>query len=305
MSSGPLVPMVWQGLGAVAQGRVLLGATHPKDSLPGTIRGDLCVDVGRNVIHGSDSVDSAEKEIKLWFTKDEISSWRAAQTEWVYENEEVEPLQPLAPVKVDGLVHTASGSEDMALVKKLSALEIENKQLKKVTDDLKALVLSLEARVGQLEAGKGQAKPGAAAAKPAPAPAAADDDDDEDVDLFGSDDEEESEEKKRITEERLKAYHAKKAKKPQVIAKTSVLLDVKPWDDETDHDAMLASVKSIEMDGLLWGASKLIPIGYGIKKLQVMCTVEDEKVSVEELTEKIEEFEDYVQSCDVNAMNKI
>merc|ERR1711872_575746 len=147
--------------------------------------------------------------------------------------------------KVDGLVHTASGSEDMALVKKLSALEIENKQLKKVTDDLKALVLSLEARVGQLEAGKGQAKPGAAAPKPAPAPAAADDDDDEDVDLFGSDDEEESEEKKRITEERLKAYHAKKAKKPQVIAKTSVLLDVKPWDDETDHDAMLASVKSI------------------------------------------------------------
>merc|ERR1712150_356142 len=132
------------------------------------------------------------------------------------------------------------------------------------------------------------------------APAAADD-----VDLFGSSDEEESEEKKRITEERLKAYHEKKSKKPQVIAKTSVLLDVKPWDDETDHDAMLASVKSIEMDGLLWGAHKLIPIGYGIKKLQVMCTVEDEKVSVEELTEKIEEFEDFVQSCDVNAMNKI
>merc|ERR1711899_173008 len=104
---------------------------------------------------------------------------------------------------------------------------------------------------------------------------------------------------------RLKAYHEKKAKKPQVIAKTSVLLDVKPWDDETDHDRMLASVKSIEMDGLLWGAHKLIPIGYGIKKLQVMCTVEDEKVSVEELTEKIEEFEDFVQSCDVNAMNKI
>merc|ERR1711963_1258808 len=129
--------------------------------------------------------------------------------------------------------------------------------------------------------------------------------DDDDVDLFGSSDEEESEEKKRITEERLKAHHEKKSKKPQVIAKTSVLLDVKPWDDETDHDQMLASVKSIEMDGLLWGAHKLIPIGYGIKKLQVMCTVEDEKVSVEELTEKIEEFEDFVQSCDVNAMNKI
>merc|ERR1712040_921 len=135
------------------------------------------------------------------------------------------------------------------------------------------------------------------------APAAADDDDD--VDLFGSSDEEESEEKKRITEERLKAYHEKKSKKAAVIAKTSVLLDVKPWDDETDMDKMLESVKSIEQDGLLWGASKLIPIGYGIKKLQVMFTVEDEKVSIEELCEKIEEFEDFVQSCDVNAMNKI
>ena len=58
------------------------------------------------------------------------------------------------------------------------------------------------------------------------------------------------------------------------------------------------------MDGLFWGASKLIPVGYGIKKLQVMCTVEDDKISIEELIEKIEEFEDFVQSCDVKAMNK-
>merc|ERR1719175_432042 len=177
----------------------------------------------------------------------------------------------------------------MALVKKLTDLELENQQLKKVTDDLKALVLSLEARVGQLESGgKTAAAPAKATpAKAAPAPAD-DDDDDDDVDLFGSDeDEEESEEKKRITEERLKAYHAKKAKKPQVIAKTSVLLDVKPWDDETDLDKMLEEVKTIEMDGLVWGASKKIPIGYGINKLQVMCTVEDEKVSVDELSEKI------------------
>merc|ERR1712098_933712 len=72
----------------------------------------------------------------------------------------------------------------------------------------------------------------------ASASAAADDDDD--VDLFGSDEEEDDEEKKRITEERLKAYAEKKAKKPALIAKTSVLLDVKPWDDETDMDAMLA-----------------------------------------------------------------
>merc|ERR1711864_49241 len=112
-------------------------------------------------------------------------------------------------------------------------------------------------------------------------------------------------EKKRITEERLKAYNEKKAKKPKVIAKTSVLLDVKPWDDETDHAKMLECVKSIAQDGLTWGASKLVPIGYGIKKLQVMCTVEDDKVSVEELSEKIEGFEEYVQSVDISAMNKI
>ena len=91
-----------------------------------------------------------------------------------------------------------------------------------MTDDLKALVLSLEARVGSLEGGKG-GKPAAAAAPAKAAPA----EDDDDVDLFGSDSESDSEEKKRITEERLAAYNAKKANKPKVIAKTSVLLDVK------------------------------------------------------------------------------
>jgi len=67
MSSGPVVPMVWEGLNAVKTGRVMLGATNPADSAPGTIRGDLCVQVGRNIVHGSDSVESANKEIALWF----------------------------------------------------------------------------------------------------------------------------------------------------------------------------------------------------------------------------------------------
>jgi len=136
------------------------------------------------------------------------------------------------------------------------------------------------------------------------APAAADDDDD-DVDLFGSDDEEEDAEKERVKAERLAAYAEKKAKKPQVIAKTSVLLDVKPWDDETDMAKLTECVKSIEMDGLTWGASKLMPVGYGINKLQIMCTVVDDLVSIDELQEKIADFEDYVQSADVAAMNKI
>merc|ERR1712062_410564 len=211
--------------------------------------------------------------------------------------------EKLSGCKVDGLVSASGSSEDMALVKKLNALEVENKQLNKVTDDLKALVLSLEARVGQLEGGKPAAKPAAKApAKAAPAPA---EEEDDDVDLFGSSDEEESEEKKRITEERLKAYHEKKSKKPALIAKTSVLLDIKPWDDETDMDKMLECAKSIEKEGPVWGAHKLVPVGYGIKKIQLMCVVEDEKASIDELQEQIAEFEDYVQSCDVASMSKI
>merc|ERR1719284_422874 len=134
---------------------------------------------------------------------------------------------------------------------------------------------------------------------------AAEDEDDDDVDLFGSDDEEEDEEAAKIREQRLAAYAEKKSKKPALIAKTSVLLDVKPWDDETDMDALTKAVKSVEMDGLTWGATKLVPVGYGISKLTIMCTVVDDQVSVEELQEKIEAFEDYVQSCDVAAMNKI
>jgi len=200
--------------------------------------------------------------------------------------------------KVDGLAALTSAGT-MELQTKLTSLEKENKTLKKVTDDLKALVLKLEGRVAVLE------KSGSAA-PPAKAAPAKEEEEDEEVDLFGSDsDEEEDAEKVRIREERLKAYAEKKAKKPALIAKTSVLLDIKPWDDETDMDAMLKSAKTIEQEGLVWGAHKLVPVGYGINKLQLMCVVEDEKVSIDELCEKITEFEDYVQSVDIAAMSKI
>jgi len=210
---------------------------------------------------------------------------------------------------VDSLV-TLAGGDDQNLVKKLNDLEIENKQLKKVTDDLKSLVLKLESRVATLEGKGGKPTPAPAAAAPAAAPAAAaddEDDDDDEVDLFGSDDDDEetAAEKERITAERLKAYAEKKSKKPALIAKTSVLFDVKPWDDETDMNEMLKNCKSIEKEGLVWGASKLVPVGYGINKLQLMCVVEDEKVSIEELSEQMEAFEDYIQSVDVASMSKI
>merc|ERR1712241_703530 len=138
-----------------------------------------------------------------------------------------------------GIEAVAGGAVDAGLMKKLKDLELENKDLKKVTSDLKAMVLKLENRVSVLEKGK-PAVAAAPAAKAAPAPAA-DDDDDEDV-----------EEKKKRTEERLQAYHAKKATKKAVIAKTSVVLDIKPWDDETDMTEMLNNVKTIEKDGLVW-----------------------------------------------------
>ena len=83
-SSGPVCCMVWEGLNAVLTGRKMLGATKPFDSEPGTIRGDFCLDVGRNVIHGSDSLESAAKEIGLWFPEG-LCEYESCQKAWVYE----------------------------------------------------------------------------------------------------------------------------------------------------------------------------------------------------------------------------
>merc|ERR1712061_815199 len=85
MASGPVLAMVWEGLNAVKTGRVMLGATNPADSAPGTIRGDLCIQVGRNICHGSDAVESANKEIALWFKPEELCSYEPCQKDWVYE----------------------------------------------------------------------------------------------------------------------------------------------------------------------------------------------------------------------------
>ncbi|KAL1872022.1 hypothetical protein VTK73DRAFT_1724 [Phialemonium thermophilum] len=137
---------------------------------------------------------------------------------------------------------------------------------------------------------------------PAKAPVAADDDDDN---LFSDSEDDEDPEAARIREERLAEYRKKKEAKPKPVAKSVVTLDVKPWDDETDMAALESSVRSIEKDGLVWGASKLVPIGYGIKKLQITLVVEDEKISLDELQEEISAFEDYVQSTDVAAMQKL
>ncbi|KAG2344701.1 hypothetical protein BDR05DRAFT_961605 [Suillus weaverae] len=137
----------------------------------------------------------------------------------------------------------------------------------------------------------------------ASAPAAADDEDE--VDLFADDDEEDDAEAERLKAERVAAYNAKKANKPKAAAKSVVTLEVKPWDDETDMQALEDSVRSIEQEGLVWGASKLVAVGYGIRKLQITVVVEDELVSLDDLQEKVAEFEDYVQSSDIAAMQKL
>ena len=140
---------------------------------------------------------------------------------------------------------------------------------------------------------------GAPAPKAAPAPAPADDDDD--VDLFGEEDEEEA---AAAAAARKEAAAASK-KKEAPVGKTSILLDVKPWDDETDMAALEASVRTLTMDGLHWGASKLVPVAFGVKKMQIMCTVVDDLVGTDDLEEHILAQEDYVQSMDIVAMNKI
>ncbi|KAG0224422.1 hypothetical protein B0O80DRAFT_534357 [Mortierella sp. GBAus27b] len=151
---------------------------------------------------------------------------------------------------------------------------------------------------------KGLAAKAGAAAPAAAAAAAAEDD--EDVDLFGSDDEVD-EEAERIKAERVAAYNAKKANKPKLAAKSVCTIDVKPWDDETDMAALEKHVRSIEMEGLVWGLSKLVAVGYGIKKLQITAVVEDELVSMDALQDLVTggDGEEYVQSMDVAAMQKL
>ncbi|KAL3332094.1 hypothetical protein AABB24_032616 [Solanum stoloniferum] len=96
--------------------------------------------------------------------------------------------------------------------------------------------------------------------------------------------------------------------KKKESGKSSVLMDVKPWDDETDMKKLEEAVRSVHMEGLTYGASKLVPVGYGIKKLQIMLTIVDDLVSVDDLIENyltVEPINEYVQSCDIVAFNKI
>ncbi len=85
ITSGPVVAMVWEGDGVVAAARKTIGVTNPLNAEPGTIRGDYGVSIGRNLIHGSDATETAQREISLWFKDSELVNWQPTLASWLYE----------------------------------------------------------------------------------------------------------------------------------------------------------------------------------------------------------------------------
>lgn len=85
ITSGPVVAMVWEGEGVVAAARKMIGSTNPLAAEPGTIRGDFGVNIGRNIIHGSDAPETAQQEVSLWFKEAELASWEPNLTPWIRE----------------------------------------------------------------------------------------------------------------------------------------------------------------------------------------------------------------------------
>jgi nucleoside-diphosphate kinase len=85
ITSGPIVAMVWEGEGIVAAARKMIGATNPLTAEPGTIRGDFGINIGRNIIHGSDAVETARREVSLWFKEEELASWQPSLISWIRE----------------------------------------------------------------------------------------------------------------------------------------------------------------------------------------------------------------------------
>ena len=89
LTSGPCVAMVWEGCNAIEIIRKLVGKTHPGDAEIGTIRGDFCVGIGRNLVHSSDSSYSAEREISIWFDESDIISYSQSNFQWLYSGREL------------------------------------------------------------------------------------------------------------------------------------------------------------------------------------------------------------------------
>lgn len=84
ITSGPVFAMVWQGENVISTARQMMGSTNPKDAAPGTVRGDFAVTVGKNIIHGSDSPESAEREISIFFKSEELVDYSIVSNDWIY-----------------------------------------------------------------------------------------------------------------------------------------------------------------------------------------------------------------------------
>ena len=155
----------------------------------------------------------------------------------------------------------------------------------------------------------------AAPAAPAAKAAAADDD----IDLFGDDDEETAEEKaankarhqrmeaaRKLKEEKDAKDGKVKSNKPKPVEKSLVVLEVKPWEADTDLKMVWGKIKEYQQEGLSWGETfKLEPVAYGIMKLVMTATIVDSLVVMDDVTENIEALEEWVQSVEVASMNKI
>ncbi|ETN11618.1 hypothetical protein PPTG_10455 [Phytophthora nicotianae INRA-310] len=143
--------------------------------------------------------------------------------------------------------------------------------------------------------------------KAAPAPKKVEEEDDDDDDLFGDDDDEEEDEAaKALAAKRAEAAKAAKKEKKKPVERSQVVIEVKPWEAETDLEELAAKIKALPVEGLTWGEGhKLVPVAFGIKKLLVQCVIIDDLVLLDDITDAIEGFEDYVQSVDVASMNKL
>jgi nucleoside-diphosphate kinase len=84
--SSPVIAMVWEGPGAIEVVRKTMGATNPKEASPGSVRHDLGLEIGRNLTHASDASQTAQEEIQLWFSEDELVSWNRDTDRWIYES---------------------------------------------------------------------------------------------------------------------------------------------------------------------------------------------------------------------------
>ncbi|HEY9772098.1 MAG TPA: nucleoside-diphosphate kinase [Coleofasciculaceae cyanobacterium] len=85
ITSAPVIAMVWEGDAVIAAARNIIGATNPVSAAPGSIRGDLGVSIGRNLIHGSDALETAQTEVALWFDESELINWEPVRKSWLYE----------------------------------------------------------------------------------------------------------------------------------------------------------------------------------------------------------------------------